>query len=121
MKCDPSPSVYRYDAGTCSRSGSLNLSLALNVLSNTALVSRFRIFNRTSVCAPLAVGVETSASRHTYGVFSSSKNVLRFTSMASISAAIIPQQFLPEISNRARPDRHRVSRIESFLEYQVSV
>src|SRR6187402_262220 len=70
-------------------SGSLNLSLALKVLSKTALFSRLRIFRRTSVCPPRAVGVEISTSRQAYGIFSSSTNILRFTSMASISAAMV--------------------------------
>src|ERR1039458_1254112 len=39
-----------------SRSGSLNLSLALNVLSKTARVSRLRILRRTRVWPPRAVG-----------------------------------------------------------------
>src|SRR5450631_176397 len=46
--------------------------------------------------AALAVGVETSTSRHTNGVFSNSKNILRFTSMASISAAMISSETGPE-------------------------
>ena len=45
------------------RSGSLNFSPALNVLSNTARVSRFRILIRTRVWPPRAVGLETSTSR----------------------------------------------------------
>ena len=45
------------------RSGSWNLSPALNVLSNTARVSRLRILSRTSVWPPRAVGFETSTSR----------------------------------------------------------
>ena len=63
MKWNPSPPEYRNDAGTIDRSGSLNLSPALNVLSKTARVSRLRIFSRTSVCPPRAVGVEISTSR----------------------------------------------------------
>ena len=46
-----------------SRSGSLNRSPALKVLSNTARVSRLRILRRTSVCPPRAVGFDTSTSR----------------------------------------------------------
>src|SRR6202035_4017792 len=70
------------------RSGSLNLSLALNVFSKTAFVRRLRIFRRTRVWPPRAVGVFTSASRQQKGVFSSSNNVLRLTLIASISAAM---------------------------------
>ena len=47
--------VRRGDAW--SRSGSLNLSPALKVLSKTARVSRFRILMRTSVWPPRAVGL----------------------------------------------------------------
>src|SRR5580700_8913169 len=88
MKCEPSPSLYKYEAGTDCRSGSLNLSLALNVFSKTALVRRLRILRRTRVWPPRAVGVFTSASRQQKGVFSSSNNVLRLTLIASISAAM---------------------------------
>ena len=49
--------------GAISRSGSLNFSPALKVLSNTARVSRLRIFTLTSVWPPRAVGLETSTSR----------------------------------------------------------
>ena len=80
----PSPSEYRNVAATWTRSGSPNFSPALKVLSNTARVSRFRIFRRTSVWPPRAVGLETSTSRQTYGAFSNSKNVFRLISMASI-------------------------------------
>src|ERR1035437_1401730 len=75
-----------------SRSGSLNLSLALNVLSKTARVSRLRILRRTRVWPPRAVGVEISTSRQRKGAFSNSKNILRFTSMASIKAAMVSSE-----------------------------
>jgi dipeptidyl aminopeptidase/acylaminoacyl peptidase len=42
-------------------------------VSKTARVMRLRIFNRTSVWPPRAVGFETSTSRHTKGAFSNSK------------------------------------------------
>src|SRR5262249_15120568 len=54
----------------------------------TARVSRFRIFNRTSVWPPRAVGLEISTSRQWYGAFSYSKNILRLISIASINPAI---------------------------------
>src|SRR5436190_4567019 len=77
-----------YDALICSRSGSLNLSPALNVLSNTARVNRLRILMRTSVCPPRAVGFEMSTSMQWYGAPSCSKNILRLISIASIWVAI---------------------------------
>ena len=71
------------------RSGSLNFSPALKVLSNTARVSRFRIFRRTSVWPPRAVGFDTSTSMQWYGAFSNSKNIFRLISIASIRLAIL--------------------------------
>ena len=65
MKWKPSPSEYRNVACDVDRSGSANFSPALKVLSNTARVSRFRIFTRTSVWPPRAVGLDTSTSTHT--------------------------------------------------------
>src|SRR5262249_25531084 len=56
--------------------------------SKTARVSRFRIFTRTSVWPPRAVGLEISTSRQWYGAFSYSKNILRLISIASINPAI---------------------------------
>src|SRR3954468_22842671 len=70
------------------RSGSLNFSPALNVRSNTARVSRLRIFTRTSVCPPRAVGFDTSTSRQTYGAFSNSKNIFRLIAIASSMLAM---------------------------------
>src|SRR5687768_2002296 len=77
-------------ASTRTRSGSLNLSPALKVLSKTARVSRLRIFSRTSVWPPRAVGFETSTSRQWYGAPSCSKNILRLISIASSRLAIPP-------------------------------
>src|SRR5678810_575020 len=88
MKLKPEASEYRYDAVSTLRSGSLNLSPALNVLSNTARVKRLRILMRTSVCPPRAVGFETSTSMQWYGAPSCSKNILRLISIASIWVAI---------------------------------
>jgi hypothetical protein len=76
----------------------LNLSLRLERLLKDRAVSRFRIFSRTSVCPPRAVGVFTSASRHAYGVFSNSNTLFRFTLIASISAAIHLPRFPPKYS-----------------------
>src|SRR5437879_5156749 len=78
------------DAVTESRSGSANFSAALKVLSNTARVRRFRIFTRTSVWPPRAVGFDTSTSTQTYGAPSNSKKVLRLISIASNSRAMGP-------------------------------
>src|SRR4029079_19384328 len=71
-----------------SRSGSANLSPALNVRSKTARVSRLRILTRTSVWPPRAVGLDTSTSRQTYGAFSNSKNIFRLMPIASIMLAM---------------------------------
>ena len=49
------------------------ISPALNVLSNTARVRRFRILSRTSVCPPRAVGLEISTSMQWKGAPSNSK------------------------------------------------
>src|SRR5207237_1401534 len=49
---------------------------------------RLRIFRRTRVWPPRAVGVFTSASRQENGVLSSSNKVLFFTLIASINTAI---------------------------------
>src|SRR3954468_16949889 len=70
------------------RSGSLNFSPALNVLSKTACVSMLRILIRTSVCPPRAVGLETSTSRQLYGAPSYSKYDFRLISIASIMLAM---------------------------------
>src|SRR5262245_3318298 len=88
-----------------SRSGSANLSPALNVLSKTARVSRLRILMRTRVCPPRAVGRETSTSIVWYGAPSNSKNIFRLISIASISAAITVYCSVPD----ARPARDRGS------------
>ena len=82
MKLKPDGSEYMNDAVSDVRSGSVNLSLALNVLSNTARVRRLRILRRTSVWPPRAVGLETSTSMQWYGAPSCSKNILRLTSIA---------------------------------------
>src|SRR5688500_16039204 len=49
-----------------------------------------RIFSRTSVWPPRAVGFETSTSRQWYGAPSCSKNILRLISIASSRLAIPP-------------------------------
>src|SRR6266540_7151824 len=88
MKWEPLASAYKKVASTFTRSGSLNFSPALKVLSNTARVRRLRIMTRTSVCPPRAVGFETSTSMTWYGACSYSKNILRLMSIASIRLAI---------------------------------
>src|SRR5258706_646252 len=88
MKWNPSAPEYKYDAASITRSGSLNFSPALKVLSKTARLRRFRIFKRTRVWPPRAVGFETSTSRQWYGAPSYSKYIFRLISIASIRLAI---------------------------------